>query len=215
MNAQRQHRPLSARPDRDAGFSLLELVIVIGLMGVVTTIGMGAFTDLTGAWHDTQALSEMRAAAGDALEIIREDIERVPSSTLTGAKIIGRNDTRTGIDRVYHQLAMANDQVVLPVRGVPGVSKVQYVLDHSDGHALVRIVHAAENSSEPARARVVERFDVVRMRIEYQERANSEWFGAWDREDYPANIRVSLTLVNRADPTEQVARKATFRVRVR
>ena len=45
------------------GFTLLELIVTISILGVVTSIGMNAFNQLTTAWTDVRAESDLNRQA--------------------------------------------------------------------------------------------------------------------------------------------------------
>lgn len=216
----RQNPPSRIRRSYTAGTTLIELLVVITLLGVCTSIGIRMFVGLTATWNDAQAQSEMHAAAGNALDSIRADCALTPGSNLTGGRIEGIRETKESEDRRYRQIALANDRLTLPVTTASGgaYAQVTYALDSKDTHSLIR----SENATRPAEGEadsgvtvLVPRFDVVRLRFEYQEVGHSEWLESWARPEYPAAIRVSLTLADSIDTRLQVSRKAVFQIRVR
>ena len=64
---------MSARASAAKGFSLIELVVAIGLLGVVSTIAVGMFVRMSDLWTDMEAQVEMNDRAEYALARIEED----------------------------------------------------------------------------------------------------------------------------------------------
>ncbi|MBX9927866.1 MAG: prepilin-type N-terminal cleavage/methylation domain-containing protein, partial [Gemmatimonadaceae bacterium] len=68
---------LSAR----RALTLIELVVALALSAVVGATALAAFLRLARAANDARRRDETRGAAGDAVRILRQAIERAPSES--------------------------------------------------------------------------------------------------------------------------------------
>ncbi len=187
------------------GFTLLELIVVIGLMGIVTSMGVTMFFKMSDAWKKTTARVELEAKSALAFESMRKDFSEIVSSDLAGVSITGTS-AFSG-DRVPH----ADDSVTIPVlrRSSPdgplARESARYYIDRGeDGPALVRAVGDSVQPIVP---------DVVRMNVEYG-LPSGAWTDEWKEASMPRAVRVSLTLIHPDQLDEQIVRKSVFLVNV-
>lgn len=200
---------------RRTGFTLVEVVTVLAVIGVVSTLGTAIFFKMTSGWAQVRGRSELDARIEHAFEQIQRDVNEVISQELSGEPLRGilvDEKSELFFDRV-----LSRDRVVLPVRAaakrddIDVAGLVMYRIDTSQEPAqLVRTTGefgAAEPSGNPA----VMAAGVLRFTIEYAPADGSgEWVRGWDRAQLPAALRVSMTLLDPDQPGEQVARKAVF-----
>jgi prepilin-type N-terminal cleavage/methylation domain-containing protein len=207
---------------RRTGFTLLELLVVIGIMGVVTTIGVKSFALLTSSWSESRALVELDDTADVAFEMIALDLADALSAELSGVSIKGIDSTSEGIG--FNQAGNNDDRLVVPVQGVNSGSSlqiarsVQYKVERSgDRNKLIRTIGPLGNQS-PANFRndVIERADVLRFDVTYGTGdVNNPWATSWDSESHPKAVRVALTLADPNNHFRQISRKETYMVHVR
>ena len=71
------------------GFTLVELILVIAILGILTTMGVVMFGRINNAWTLTRNRTELDAKAEYALDQIRQDLTDLVSPALTGAPLQG------------------------------------------------------------------------------------------------------------------------------
>jgi prepilin-type N-terminal cleavage/methylation domain-containing protein len=205
---------------RPTGFTLLELIIVLALMGVATTMGTVMFVRVTDTWNRTSTRIELYAKANAVFDQMRQDFGEVVSAKLTGATI--RGAAQTFRDNRRLKAALADDQITIPVETVAGPDgrvqrvDVRYHIQRTGGAcALMRTVNLPGAPPNAAGTSVKVADGVIAMRIEYLgKRPEAVWQEEWTRPRTPGTARVSVTL---ADPDrfyEQVSRKAVFPIKV-
>lgn len=202
------------------GFTLLELLVVIGLMGVVSTLGTQLFFEMTDAWTSMRQRADLDAEADSAFRLIREDFEQLVSPRLAGVSLQGV-DRSAQQDARYWGLPLNDDEmtfaVLAPVSGSDSVRAglVRYRVERSDAEGLADVLRREVRDiglpPEKAAGQTVA-LGVVRLELEYQA-ADGQWLPAWDRPELPEAVRASLAM-SHPDSGEQVTRKAVFPVRV-
>jgi prepilin-type N-terminal cleavage/methylation domain-containing protein len=208
-------------PGGAGGFTLLELLVVIGLLGVVTTWGYVILFRVDSEWRDLRRRTELSAAADELIESLRRDVEDVISPKLTSVPLVGIAKLHSDATRLHE---LFDDALILPVRpsaGAAGSSEAMRVRYHvvRDGarDLLVRDMGPLTGEVLPAAGRlsVAQNADVVKLRFEYAlDNHGYEWVTGWNRPDLPEAIRISLTVADPNDATIQLSRKAVFDVRV-
>ncbi|HIJ65889.1 MAG TPA: type II secretion system protein [Candidatus Hydrogenedentes bacterium] len=210
------------RIHRRAGFTLIEIIVVIGLMGVVTTIGCVMFSRMFSATSVLTERVELDNKAEAVFKTLRRDFDQILSVELSGVPMRGvfenASDDRSAmtLDKV-----LDNDRVIIPVQRAAGgaeedqAGKVMYWIDRQGGEPTLVRTHGTLDEAEPKKARTIVQPGVVRMRIEYAPKDSEAWLRdqGWDRDDLPGAVRVSLTIVG-DHPLEQVSRKAVFPINV-
>lgn len=201
------------RRRRPAGFTLMEVLVVIALMGIVTTLGFNVFLKMTDAWQSTRTRTALDRTAAQAFNAIREDLSHVVSPSLVGLALSGvdgttRDDTRFfGIDLGDDSLALST----LAPMGAEGVERavvVKYYVRRGSGQeTLVRAIGSQE--TEVAEG-------VVSLEFEYAA-PDGLWQSEWNSDKLPKAVRVSMTLLNpdmAVQMGEQIVRKAIIPIYV-
>jgi prepilin-type N-terminal cleavage/methylation domain-containing protein len=203
-----------------SGFTLIELIIVLGLMGMATTLGMTMLYRVSDAWRQTSRRTELNARADEIIKQMQKDFAEVVSSRLAGVSVHGTS--KTGQDSRFFKVLLEDDEVVIPVEIVAGPggplqrANVRYRIERQDGGStLMRVTRALGDEKAPVTT-VKVADGVLAMRIEYLGKGpDASWQNDWANPAAPAAVRVSVTL---ADPdryaAEQISRKAVFPIRV-
>jgi len=198
------------------GFTLLELLTVIVLMGMATTMGIVMLFKVSDAWRETQRRTELDELANRILDEFRKDAALVVSPRVDGASI--RGVVRTMGDERFYRIPLEDDRVTLPVSlplepdGPPQRVDVTYEINRQDGQtALLRTVNVPGAAGAPVKVAD----GVLAMRVEFMERgSDGSWHAGWSKPGLPAAIRVSLTIMDPLRTYEQISRKAAFPIRV-
>ena len=214
---------------RRAGFTLLEILVVISLMGVVTTLGISAFFDMSKAWQSTRTMSELDREASNAFRMIKRDFTSVVSTELSGISVRGVHRNLESVDKSglyrYFDRVLADDAVVIPVPagagGAADIDLISYSVNRADnGHRLVRTfgdVTLPEENALPEMDVVNPSIaEVIRFRIEYSS-GGGEWSAEWTDSLLPQAVRISMTLEEFGQYGQhlQITRKAVFAIHVR
>lgn len=201
------------------GFTLLELLVVIALMGVATSMGMVMLSGVWDAWNSTSARVSLDDRAAYIFDQMRQDFAEALSANLSGASI--QAITRTAQGNVPGSGAVADDQVVIPVElasvpnALPQRADIGYAIERKDGAcALMRTARLSDNPASRGNAPVssVKVADgVLAMRVECLGRAPGDtWQPQWSKPVLPGAVRVSIVVIDPDRPYEQTARKAVF-----
>ena len=214
---------------RRAGFTLIEILVVISLMGVVTSLGISAFVDMSEAWKSTRTMSELDREASNAFRMIEQDFASVVSTELSGISLRGIHrdleSSEKGASPRYFDRVLADDAIVIPVPAGAGgeadIGLISYSVNRADNsHRLVRTfgdITLREDQSlvevDVVNPNVAE---VIRFRIDYSDSAG-EWSAEWTDTPLPQAVRVSMTLEQPGKYGQhlQITRKAVFAIHVR
>lgn len=208
---------------RRAGFTLLELLVVLTILGVVSTLGTSAFVTVTSAWNERKALTELDAQAEEAFESIRRDLADTLSYELSGVAITGTSRDAVDTDTVpaAHN---ADDSVSIPVQGAAAgrtrqrAAMVAYSVDRgaAEGSLIRTAGNLDDNFPTTGRQEVIPRARTVAFRAEYlSDDPDRLWESEWHGPGHPKALRISLTLEDPDRPDIQISRKAVLRVHVR
>ena len=211
------------------GFTLIEILVVISITGVVTSLGISAFVQLGNAWQSTRTMSDLDREAFKAFRMIGQDFATVVSTELSGISIRGvrRNlepSEKSGSTR-YFDRVLADDAVIIPVpsgaSGEADIGLISYSVNRADnGHRLVRTVGDVTLQEEETFAEMdvvnPDIAEVIRLRIEYSN-GDDKWFAEWTDGSLPQAVRVSMTLEEPRLGRQhlQITRKAVFAIHVR
>ena len=213
---------------RDFGFTLIEVVTVLAILAVVSTMGTLALFRVDQQWRAAYARTELNAAAGIIFDRIRADVDSLLSPLRTGAVIDGEDATYSETDdsNLYWRQTFADDQCTLPVeefdtaRRIPVRERVTYRVAR-DGNVPVLVretqpLNATEETEEteaPA-APPVTTSDTGALEFNVEYLREGQWQETWNGPGAPAALRISVTLMNVRRPFEQVARKTIIPVHV-
>ncbi len=208
-------RPSSCIP---AGFTLLELILVLTIMSIVSTLGVTGLFRMTLYWNDLQSTLRMNAAATHAFESFAKDFESVLSARVVGVGLRGQQaDIEDNVR--FWRLSFEDDSLTAPVEqynpltGAQERLSVQYAIDrHEDEPRLVRTTTPLGDAVRSG-TQSVAASGIVGMRIQYFD--GNDWRGNWDGSAMPEMVRVSLSMMadNRTD--QHLSRVATFRIHVK
>lgn len=201
-----------------AGFTLLELLVVLGILSVVTTIGMGAFVSVTGNWRTTEIRAALNARADNIFRGMRRDLDRLVSSRVSGAPVLGSSGSAQQ-DSLFWHVPLANDRLVLPVfdtdpaTGRSQAIRVSYGVERTGAVPMLVRTMGGLGETTPDGARETAGMGVLGFRVAYLR--GGQWQSEWQFPGHPEAIRVSLVLIDADRPYEQVARECVFPVHVR
>lgn len=197
----------------NAGFTLFELVVVLAIMGVVSTIGVSAFFNITGAWRKSTYRLDLGAGAEAVLAKVGADVARVASSKRTGFAVIGVDFLNEEV-RYDDQIRLEDDRLVLPIlqkdaNGRTERVSIQYHVNRVDGPFVMTRTYGALGSAAPDGAREEIVSGVLTFDVQYLE--GDAWEKSWSKPYNPDAIRVSVTVRGASPRTyEQISRTAIF-----
>lgn len=198
---------------RSGGFTLIELIVVIGVLAVPATIGTIMLSRITDAWRTESARSDLSARAEYVFSQMRQDVSSAVSAGVSGSAIKGM--VQTAEDERYHRVPLEDDRFFIPAMlpaadGTPQRADVGYYVDREDGECrlmrTVRVSGATDSVPQPVAA------GVLAMRVEYA--GGQGWQEGWSSGINPDAVRVSLVLLSADRPWEQVVRSSVFPVHV-
>lgn len=203
------------------GFSLIELLVSIAIVGLVMTLGTKAFYSLTSAWAEARTLAELDDTAEDAFYMIGLDMSDLLSAELSGVSIRGIDQVAEA-DR-FNQAGNNDDRLIIPIQGLTvgmdmqRVRSVQFqVLRGDDSNELVRRVGLL-GAANPGKneSKIITRANVLRFDVTYATGdVENPWVTSWDAVSLPKAVRVSLTLADTNNIFRQISRKETYLVHV-
>jgi prepilin-type N-terminal cleavage/methylation domain-containing protein len=200
-----------------AGYTLLELLLVIAILGVVSTLGLRFMYSFNDAWRSVKSRIEMSDTAEAILSSIRKDCAAAVQPSLANQPFTGTSQTVP--DERYYGMSFANDTLSFPVEAETGpegeirLRIVEYRVDRSgERNALLRTVRQPGAEEEPAPGIVA--YDVLKFQVEFLDPATGQWQAEWSAFEAPAAVQAHLTLSDRNWPSEQVALKAVFPIYV-
>lgn len=208
---------MMAKNSHTGGFTLFELLVVLSVMSVVSTIGVTAYSRVTGVWRISAMRMELGSTADNIFDSIRRDLENVASSRRTGQIIQGIDVLSE--DAMYGRVPLDNDRIILPIVqvGLNGTAERLAVRYHvqRDGipGQLIRTLGPMDDT-EPNGASQVIADNVLALDIEYL--SAGAWQPAWSGAMQPEAVKVNITLSGVGQwRNEQIARSAVFPVYVK
>ena len=209
------------RKRQQAGFTLLETIVVITIIGAVTGIGSVMFFTMMDVWTGLKTQTDLDRAAEGVLDSIGKDLAAVVSPKLAERGLVGTDGSADHPD--YRRIPLASDEIEFPTLGravdSQGATRevgaiVKYRVDRARGNTLVRtatsLVPGSAVNEQPVRA------GVLQLGFEYAGAGNPEWVSSWtDESSLPRAVRVTVTLVDPERPVRaQVCRKAVYKIHV-
>jgi len=198
------------------GFTLVELLVVIAVLAVVSSIGMRAFFMVSDGWRQQTLRVALGERATEALDNLQQDLALVCSARLGGVAIASQG--RLEETKRYGRVPLEDDVLVLPAHvrntpdGAPLRQQVSYQIDRANGTPkLIRRV--APLGSAPGDGAALEVADGV-LAIRYDFFDGSTWQRGWNAPTHPLAVRVSLVMQDLDRPYEQTARTAVFAIPV-
>ena len=200
-----------------SGFTLFEMLTVIAVLAIVTTIGMRLFFRVTDLWKTTAVRMELNTKADTIFDLMGHDFSQILSSELSGVPLVGQ----AAMEEVkrYKRVRLEDDRIILPIEyqnpliGRTERVSVMYHIERDEGAPkLMRTLDAlGKNPPEGTKQLVAE--NVLSMRIEYGD--GKAWLPAWARPEMPDAVRLSLVLTGADRSYEQIARRTVFAIRVK
>lgn len=204
------------------GFSLVEMIVVLGMLAIISSMGAVAFSRVSTMWNDIRAQAELDQSLDDAFNTFQEDLADTLSAGLSGEAILGIRQNAQ--DERYFDRVLGDDVIVLPVQHTAtGVrmrsgSKIAWRVDReSEVHRLVRTSgELNERIPEGPSVDIIGEAELVRLRFEYvSPNQPGKWLDEWNADTQPAAVRMSMVVADPRHPWVQVSRKAVFPVNVR
>lgn len=208
---------------RKNGFTLLELILVIALMGIATSLGVTMLFKVADAWRVTSNRCELDHRAAQIFKAIGNDMAEMLSPSATGVPFKAEAGTGTLDKDPFYKTQVERDRLLVSAmlssrdaaNTAPVRADVEYVVENKEnGSNLVRIERAP--GMDPGKGVRTELDNaVISFRVESLAReAGATWQPGWTKATAPKAIRVSVVLANPNNPLEQIVRMAVFPVEV-
>ncbi len=200
------------------GFTLLELIVVMTVLSVVSTIGVTGFFRMTDYWNEVMLTTRLNKALTHAFASITADFDTILSGRVTGSGLRGQQaDTEDNVR--FWRLAFEDDRITLPVEQYNPIADarerlvVQYAIERTgeDARLVRNVVDAGSAAHNGIKTSVAS--GITGMRIQYFD--GRDWRNQWDAVTMPELVRVSLSAMDGARPDRHIARMAVFRIQVR
>jgi hypothetical protein len=193
------------------------MLVVLSVLSVVSTIGVTAFASITTSYRETDRRMALNDVAQRIFDSLERDCAEVTPSALCGVPV--RCVRAMEETKRYGRVPLENDRLVLPISTYNPVTgriertTVMYAIDRQRVPQLVRTMQGGYITGDPAGAREILADDALSVRFECFD--GKEWKSGWEAATNPIAIRCSVTVANPDWPDEQIARVATFPIRVR
>jgi prepilin-type N-terminal cleavage/methylation domain-containing protein len=194
---------------RRAGFSLIEVVVVLGVLGIVTGIGSVMFAKMMTLRTTMLTRAELDRRVDKAFEQVRKDFTSTISPDLALMSLIGVS--------AYTQESVPNadDRVIItvynptPEGGTTGLAVMYYVNRTAPGGPVLVRVPVDVHKGAPVGSEMPVLEGVQRIDIQYQT-DEGEWVDEWTDTALPKAARVSLVVRDPNRPDAEVVRAAMF-----
>lgn len=205
---------------RNSGFTLLELLTVLAMMTVVSTLGVSMFGSAVGVWREVGMRADMGLDANTVFESMQRDFDSVLSTRLSGVPLQGQSRIFSEDPRLW-RMSLEDDEVSIPIfavnpeTGLKTPRLVTYYVDRLGEMPSLMRRDAAFDGEESTEANPGTKIagGVFALRIEYND--GQSWSKEWKQAELPRATRVSLGLMNADRSYEQISRMATFEIRVK
>ena len=213
---------------RSRGFSLIELLTVLAVLAVVTTIGTTMFFKVNDLWRKTTIRGQLDDTVARVDKELGRDLGMTLSSTLSGVAIQGvRREAEVAVDLAAVEADVVqrqdDDWVIIPVEEVDLKSlqprrynvlyRVQRASEEALAGTLVRESFALDGAVPEEVSGMPLASGVQAVRAQYYD--GEAWRDAWSEGHNPEAVRVTLVLQDEARPWEQVARMLSYPVHVK
>ena len=200
-----------------SGFTMLEIIVVLSLMGVVGTIGITGFFRITEYWGVLQENLRLNKSAANAFDAFSKDIDNMLSSEVAGVALQGIHaNTEDNIH--FWRITFEDDSITFPAQIINPLTLelerllITYAINRGDQEPrLVRSTSLLENPDDITGATLIAE-DVTGMRIQYFD--GNTWQEEWNQPTSPRLVRISLSLIDGNRTDGQLARVATFAIQV-
>ncbi len=201
-----------------AGFTLLEIVVTLGIVGIVAALGFQILYGVMDGYAELRDRTELDAQARQALALIRRDVLDMAHPATVGEPLTSTASDATAFeDDQFWRIPLESDEMRFPIL-ISGADQdervvmVRYWIERSNGvGALYRSVY--ELGEEPEENGAAQLQGVIGFRTEFATGGDPPWLPYWD-EPYatPKAIRLSLSLVDPDRVETQVAHRAVIPV---
>lgn len=121
---------------KNSGFTLMELLAVLAIIGLVLSMGMGVFSQSLKTWGSGQKSSEIQQYLRHGIKKISEDIRKAPSAICTGAE---GNPIHEGNTVEYHDHDTGRKLIIPVADGYP----IEYSINTTN--ELIRSLNGSNN----------------------------------------------------------------------
>lgn len=209
----------SVRTSR-GGFTLLEVIMVVGLVGMVMTLGVSMFVAVSASWNERSVQQRLDEVTADIFESLDRDFSDALSAELSGEAMRGETNERR-IPGSIPPASAPDDTLTLLVQGTQSrdewhhSSRVKYTIDRSLADPQLVRYDSPLNVDNPNYAALTPKSAAISaLRIQYAAPGADDWLDEWSQENHPAAVRVSVALRSVARPDIQIARTRVFAVHV-
>ena len=216
---------METRPRNNGGFTLIELIVALFVIGVISFISTDVWFTIMDNWEATSTRARLETAADNVFDEMRADFDCLLAPSLAGASISG-----VSTEAEAGEPSLALDSLTLPVErlnvltGLREASLVTYRIVRPTGdddnepagdpvlQRVVRPLDAPENKGRPQTILT----GASAMQIQYFN--GTRWLADWKAKTLPELVRVSLLVLPEAEDArahgEAIGRVADFGIHV-
>lgn len=199
------------------GFTLFELLLVISILGVVSTMGFVGFVKTTNQWNELVSALTMEKSLSRCFTELRQDLQNILPSDQHRASLQGVQASLED-SRRYWRVRFEDDSISFPMSLFNPLTEQQetfllrYKIERSgDSSRLVRNTTALDGEEDIA-LETFSQDNVLAMRILYSD--GHRWSNQWNRRGLPKAVRISLSCLDPRNPTRHISRVVVLKINV-
>ncbi|NLN93663.1 MAG: prepilin-type N-terminal cleavage/methylation domain-containing protein [Candidatus Hydrogenedens sp.] len=202
---------------RSQGFTLFELLVVMSILAVVSTMGFVGFIRTSNQWNDLISALTLEKGLSACFTELRQDFQNLLPADCCDTGLQGLQASLED-SRRYWRVIFEDDSISFPVSIFNPLKEeqerflVRYrIVRNGEQSRLVRFTSPLDIENAEA-VQTFAQDNVLAMRILYSD--GDRWRDQWNRREMPLAVRISLSCMDPRNPTRHISRVVAFKINV-